>query len=374
MCVFGTRPEAIKMCPIIKELNLYNEFNVIVCSTGQHKEMLEQVLNIFKIVPDHNLNVMKKNSSLSSLSALMLDGISKVFEKERPDLVLVHGDTTTAFIAALAAFYQKIPIGHVEAGLRTYNEYSPYPEEMNRRLISKLAKLHFAPTKVSRENLCKEGIESNVYVTGNTAIDVLKTTIHSNYYFHQKILNGIDYEKRKCILLTVHRRENLGKPLENIFSAVIELVDQNENLEIVYPVHLNPIIQECAYDCLSNIQRIHLVSPLDLLDMHNLMKRCFLIMTDSGGIQEEAPSCNVPVIVLREETERIEAVTEGAVLLSGTKKNDIIDNVTYLLKNKEKYERIKMASNPYGDGNASKYITEKILEWCDKLERTKIHE
>lgn len=365
LCVFGTRPEAIKMCPLIKILEKYENIEVVVCATGQHKEMLSQVLEIFCITPKYNLDVMQKNSTLVTISTGILGKITDIYIKEKPDLVLVHGDTTTAFIAALAAFYQKIPVGHVEAGLRSYNKYSPYPEEMNRILISKIAELHFAPTENNRENLINEGIKTDIYVTGNTVIDALQTTIRTNYMFHEEILNQIDYKKKKCILMTVHRRENWGKPIESIYRAVIDLLSKNDDIEVIYPVHLNPLIQECAKKFMANNTRVHLVQPLDLLDMHNLMRRCYLVMTDSGGIQEEAPSFNIPVLVLRSETERTEAVAAGAVLLVGTEINNIVETVNTLLYDEKKYKSIAQVENPYGDGHSAVRIAEIIKKWCN---------
>lgn len=366
MCVFGTRPEAIKMCPLINTLKKKDSFEVIVCSTGQHKEMLKQVLEIFEVKPDYELNIMHDNSSLISITTRMLEKIAVVYMDIKPDLVLVHGDTTTSLVATLAAFYCRIPVAHVEAGLRTYNKYSPYPEELNRVLISRIAELHFAPTENNKSNLIKEGIDKGIYITGNTVIDAMSRTIHQNYVFHEEILNSIDYNKKKCIMLTVHRRENWGQPIKEIFSAINELINNNEDIEIIYPIHLNPIIQNYAYKYLADNSRIHLVSPLDILDTHNLMKKSYLVMTDSGGIQEEAPSCNAPVIVLRRETERMEVIEAGGALLAGTEKSKIIEIVTELLHDEKKYNNMAKCKNPYGDGNASTRITEIISKWCEK--------
>lgn len=363
MCIFGTRPEAIKMCPLIKLLNSNNDIEVIVCSTGQHREMLDQVLNSFDVKTDYDLQVMVESNTLTSMSLSILNKVDMVLHKEQPKLVLVHGDTTTSFVAALAAFYNKIPVGHIEAGLRTYKKYSPYPEEMNRSLISKIAELHFAPTKLNAMNLREEGICKGVYITGNTVIDALKTTISSNYIFHNDVLNKMNFNKNRYILLTVHRRENLGEPIKQIFNAVRELVDENKDIHVIYPVHLNPAVRQYAQNYLKDIQRVHLIEPLDVFDMHNLMKKCYLAMTDSGGLQEEAPSCNVPVVVLRNETERKEAVEAGVAIIAGTKKETIIKIVTELLHDNEKYSGITQLDNPFGDGNASYRIMKLITRW-----------
>lgn len=362
MSIFGTRPEAIKMAPLIKELENTVGIDSKVCVTAQHREMLDQVLNLFKITPDYDLNIMKKGQSLNEITTRVLVNLEKVFNYENPDIVLVHGDTTTTFAASLAAFYKKIKIGHVEAGLRTNNKYFPYPEEMNRRLTGALADLHFAPTSRAKCNLLKEGIdEKNIFVTGNTVIDAMKYTIKEDYTFENEELNKIDY-KRQVIMVTAHRRENWGEGIENICKAIMEIVEKNKNVEVIYLVHPNPIVKKTTEKFLKNIQNVHLLSPLNTNETHNLMKKCYMVMTDSGGIQEEAPHLGKPVIVLRDVTERIEAKEAGTVKLVGTCKNEIIKEVNALLNNKEEYLKMSRAINPYGDGNASSRIVNILLE------------
>lgn len=359
LSVFGTRPEAIKMAPVVKELESRKEIKSIVCVTAQHRNMLDQVLDIFKIKPDFDLNIMKPGQTLSYITAEVLKGIEEVIEKEKPDLVLVHGDTTTAMAAALAAFYQQIPVGHVEAGLRTYDKYSPFPEEMNRQIIDKIADYLFAPTEVSKENI---GIKLNngqkVLVTGNTAIDALKTTVSTNYSH-----SDLDWAKdSRLILVTAHRRENLGKPMRNIFLAIRRILNEYSDVKVIYPVHLNPKVQSVAKEVLGNLDRVRLIEPLDVLDFHNFMERAYFIMSDSGGVQEEAPSLGKPVLVLRDTTERPEGIKAGTLELVGTNEEDVYRSAKELLDNKEKYKKMSEAKNPYGDGFASKYIVDAILE------------
>ena len=359
LSVFGTRPEAIKMAPVVKELESRKEIKSIVCVTAQHRNMLDQVLDIFKIKPDFDLNIMKPGQTLSYITSEVLKGIEEVLKKEKPDLVLVHGDTTTAMAAALAAFYQQIPVGHVEAGLRTYDKYSPFPEEMNRQIIDKIADYLFAPTEVSKENI---GIKLNngqkVLVTGNTAIDALKTTVSTNYSH-----SDLDWAKdSRLILVTAHRRENLGKPMRNIFLAIRRILNEYSDVKVIYPVHLNPKVQSVAKEVLGNLDRARLIEPLDVLDFHNFMERAYFIMSDSGGVQEEAPSLGKPVLVLRDTTERPEGIKAGTLELVGTNEEDVYRSAKELLDNKEKYKKMSEAKNPYGDGLASKYIVDAILE------------
>lgn len=364
MSIFGTRPEAIKMCPLIRKMQEHSEIESVVCLTGQHKEMLQQVIDIFQIQVDYNLQIMKPSQTLTSITTDILTLIKPVLEKEKPDLVLVHGDTTTSFAVALAAFYQQIPVGHVEAGLRTYDKYAPYPEEMNRTLTSRIAELHFAPTENNRECLREENICKNVFVTGNTVIDALQTTIRPDYrYKNIELTRIMENLNGRLILITAHRRENLGQPLRNICEAVREIVRQYPDVEAVYPVHLNPLVHDTAHELLGNIDRVHLIDPVDVEDMHNLMGRSYLVMTDSGGIQEEAPSCGVPVIVLRDKTERQEAVDAGTVVMAGTKKEEIIRLARELLENREKYQEMSRAINPYGDGRASERIIQAVVQY-----------
>ena len=362
LVVFGTRPEAIKMCPLIIELKKRKNVECKVCLTGQHKEMLNQVMETFRIKEDYNLNIMKKKQTITDITIDVLDKLDNVMDEVIPDLVLVHGDTTTSFAAALAAFYKKIPVGHVEAGLRTGNKYSPYPEEMNRCLTSKIASFHFAPTAQNARNLENEGIVQGVYITGNTVIDSFKYTVTDNYMFENDVLKQIDYDSNKIILMTAHRRENLGEPLTNIFNAVKRIAMNNSECIIVYPVHPNPQIGEEAQKTLGSVHNIKLIDPVNVLDMHNLLKRCYMVLTDSGGLQEEAPALGKPVLVLRNETERPEAVTAGTVKLVGTTEENIVRGVQELINSKEKYERMANAVSPYGDGNASRKITDIILD------------
>lgn len=362
MTIFGTRPDAVKMAPLVKELEKSEKIDSVVCVTAQHREMLDQVLNIFEIKPQHDLNIMQSRQTLTDITTRALEGLQNVMEQEKPDIVLVHGDTTTCFVGSLAAFYKQIAIGHVEAGLRTFDKYSPYPEEMNRKLTGAMADIHLAPTDSNKANLLREGIkEETIYVTGNTVNDALKTTVKTDYSFDCKELTDIDFDKKRIIAVTAHRRENLGEPLQNICRALAAIVDKYEDVEIVYTVHLNPAVQETAREILGGKARVHLIPPLDVQDMHNLMARSYMIMTDSGGIQEEAPTLGKPVLVLRKETERPEAVKAGTVRLAGTIEKEIIEHATKLLEDKEDYEKMAKAVNPYGDGNASERIVKVLL-------------
>lgn len=360
--VFGTRPEAIKMCPLVLELKRHSEIECKVCLTGQHREMLRQVMDSFGITEDYNLDIMRDKQSLTTITADILLKIETILQKEEPDVVLVHGDTTTSFVAALAAFYQKIPVGHVEAGLRTGEIYSPYPEELNRQLTGRIATYHFAPTNQNKKNLEKENIFSNIFVTGNTVIDAFAYTVHSDYQFTIPELNLIDYKKEKIILVTAHRRENWGKPLENICNAILGIAKEYSGIKFVYPVHLNPIVRETVFSILGDMENIMLIEPIDVMDMHNLISRCYMVMTDSGGLQEEAPSLGKPVLVMRTETERPEAVEAGTVKVVGVKQRDIYDCAKRLLDNQEEYNRMAHAINPYGDGYASQRIVNILTE------------
>ena len=361
LVVFGTRPEAIKMAPIIKELERQNaEFKVLV--TAQHRQMLDGVLEIFDIKPDFDLNIFKKGQTLTDITVETLRGLEEVFKEYLPDVLLVQGDTTTVFAGALAAFYQKIKIGHVEAGLRSGNLYSPYPEEANRKLTGVMTSYHFAPTEGNRENLLREGFDDkDIYVVGNTVIDALHYAVRDNYKFEDDILNTLDYENKKIVLLTSHRRENIGEPMENIFSAVRDVVRENEDVEVVFPIHLNPKVREIAKRIFDGEGRIHLIEPLEYLPFSNLMKRVSIIMTDSGGVQEEAPSLGKPVIVVREETERMEGVLANTAILAGTKYENIYRSFTKLLHDKEFYDQMAHAVNPYGDGTAAEKIVKILL-------------
>ncbi|MBS4539143.1 UDP-N-acetylglucosamine 2-epimerase (non-hydrolyzing) [Clostridium sp. D2Q-11] len=364
MTVFGTRPEAIKMAPLVKELEKTEGIEPIVCVTAQHREMLDQVLDLFHITPDYDLNIMKDRQTITGITTRVLEGIEEVISKEKPDMILVHGDTTTTFAASLAAFYQKVPVGHVEAGLRSRDKYSPYPEEMNRSLAGRIASIHFAPTISNKENLLKENIEEkNIVVTGNTVIDALIATIDENYKFEEDILNKIDFDNKKVILLTSHRRENLGQPMINIFNSVKRTVEENEDVEVVFPVHLNPKVRELVNGVLEGVDRVHLIEPLEYKPFANLMAKCDLIMTDSGGIQEEAPSLGKPVIVLRTETERPEAVEAGTVKVVGVEEEDIYNELNLLINNNEEYIKMSNAVNPYGDGKACERIVKGIVKY-----------
>jgi len=366
MTIFGTRPEAIKMAPLVLELKKRpEEFEAIVTVTAQHREMLDQVLSIFDIQPDYDLNIMKDRQTLMDVTTRGLEGLDDVMKKVKPDIVLVHGDTTTTFIAGLAAFYNQIQVGHVEAGLRTWNKYSPYPEEMNRQLTGVLADLHFAPTDKSAANLQAENKkEERIFVTGNTAIDALKTTVKETYEHEVLTKLGDD----RLILLTAHRRENLGEPMKNMFRAVKRIVDEHEDVQVVYPVHLNPVVRETANDILGNDPRIHLIEPLDVIDFHNFAERAHIILTDSGGVQEEAPSLGVPVLVLRDTTERPEGIEAGTLKLAGTEEETIYTLAKELLIDEDVYKQMSQASNPYGDGLASKRICDAISYYFNRRE------
>ena len=370
MTVFGTRPEAIKMAPLVKELESRPEFESLCCVTAQHRQMLDTVLDIFKIKPQFDLDIMEQSQTLSTITSKCLLGLEKVFQEVRPDLVLVHGDTSTTFAGALAAFYQQIAIGHVEAGLRTWDKYSPFPEEMNRSMVGRLADLHFCPTAANRRNLEAEGISKGLFVTGNTVIDALQTTVVKEFTFAEDILNQLDYAGRKVILVTCHRRENYGQPMEDIMSALARIAKNHPEAELVYPVHLSPVVQECAHRHLGDIENVHLIVPLDVEEMHNLMARSYLVMTDSGGLQEEAPALGKPVLVLRKETERPEAVQAGTVKLAGVDYGRIVELADELLNDPEAYREMAHAVNPYGDGKACRRIADGILYHFGRLERT----
>ncbi|MEG1254897.1 UDP-N-acetylglucosamine 2-epimerase (non-hydrolyzing) [Clostridium sp.] len=363
MSIFGTRPEAIKMAPLVKELEKCEYIDSKVCVTAQHREMLDQVLNLFNIIPDYDLDIMKNKQTLTGVTSRVLQGLESVFEEEQPDMILVHGDTTTTFAGALSAFYKQIKVGHVEAGLRTQDKYFPFPEEMNRKLTGAMADLNFAPTKGARSNLLREGIDDkSVYITGNTVIDAMKYTVDKNYIFQNEELNSIDFMNRKVIMVTAHRRENWGEGIENICTALKDIVVNNSNVELVYLVHLNPVVKEVVEKHLKGVERVHLLPPLDTNETHNLMDRCFMVMTDSGGLQEEAPHLGKPVLVLRDVTERPEAVSAGTVKLIGTVKATIVAEANNLITNEEEYNSMSRAINPYGDGFASERIVKAILE------------
>lgn len=366
LSIFGTRPEAIKMCPLITELEKLSDFQSIVCLTGQHREMLESVIKVFDIKVQYNLDIMKEHQSLSDITTKIMILLRPILEDEKPDLVLVHGDTTTAFASALSCFYEKIPVGHVEAGLRTYNMYSPFPEELNRTLIARLASLHFAPTQQNVTNLNKENIDINIFQTGNTAIDALKYTVNSNYQFKDKTIQKIcSNHDKKIIMVTAHRRENLGLPLENICDALSTIADKYSDMEIIFPIHPNPQIKNVVSSKLQTKSNIHLLPPIDVLEMHNLMSKCHFILTDSGGLQEEAPALNIPVIVLREESERREAAESGTVVVVGTTSKIIVETVDSLICDSLRYNQMKNAGNPYGNGTASIKIIEGIRVWWE---------
>ena len=362
MSVFGTRPEAIKMAPLVRELADREGLESLCCLTGQHRQMLDSVMEVFHLRADYDLNIMQKQQTLSSITTRTLLGMEAVLEEAKPDLILVHGDTSTTFAGALAAFYHKIPVGHVEAGLRTYDKYSPYPEEMNRTLVGDIAALHFSPTEANAENLRKESVGGEIFITGNTVIDAMKTTVRKDFRFSTELLNDLDFDGRRVIALTCHRRENYGKPMEDIFRAVRHIVESHPDVEVIYPVHLSPAVRDCAQRELGGVARIHLIEPVDVDEMHNLIARCHLVMTDSGGLQEEAPAMGKPVLVLRRETERPEAVAAGTVKLAGVEYEQIVRLASELLEQPSAYERMARAVNPYGDGNACRRIADAI-EW-----------
>lgn len=358
MLVFGTRPEAIKMCPLVNELKSRTDIQTLVCVTGQHRQMLDQVLDTFKVVPDYDLSIMKERQTLFDVTTNILNKIKDVLEKEKPDVVLVHGDTSTTFVTALACFYLQIPVGHVEAGLRTYNIYSPYPEEFNRQAVGIISAYNFAPTELARENLLKEGKNpDNIYVTGNTAIDALKTTVYSDYT-HEHLEWAKD---SRLIMITAHRRENLGQPMENMFRAIRRVCDEHPDVKALYPIHMNPVVRETANKILGGDSRIRIIEPLDVLDFHNFLANSYLILTDSGGIQEEAPSLGKPVLVMRDTTERPEGIAAGTLKLVGTEEETIYSAFKQLLEDETEYDKMSKASNPYGDGFACKRIAD-ILE------------
>lgn len=363
LTVFGTRPEGIKMAPIIKTMEKSEGIENIICITAQHREMLDQVLNIFNIEPDYDLNIFKPGQTLTEITTRALEGLEKVIIETKPDVLLVQGDTTTVFAGALAAFYQKVKVGHVEAGLRSGNLYSPYPEEANRRLTGVLTNFHFAPTENNRQNLLREGYpDDRIFITGNTVIDALNYVVKENYEFKYSSLNNIDYKNKRVILLTSHRRENIGKPMENIFSAVRDIVNKYPDVELVFPIHLNPKVRDIAYRIFDNQERVHIIDPLDYEPFTNLMARSYLVITDSGGLQEEAPSLGKPVLVVREETERPEGIEAGTAKLVGTQYDNIYMELDILLSNEEEYHKMANAVNPYGDGKASERIVDIILK------------
>ena len=362
MSIFGTRPEAIKMAPLIKELEKSDQIESIVCVTAQHREMLDQVLEIFDITPDYDLDIMQQKQTITGITTRALQGLEEVIQEAEPDLVLVHGDTTTTFVGALAAFYNKVKIGHVEAGLRTYNKHEPFPEEMNRVLTTSLADLHFAPTEAAKQNLLKEGIaEKAIFVTGNTVIDALQYTLNDAHEFEEPLLNEIDFNNNRVITVTAHRRENLGEPLKDICEAILQITEDYDDVQIVYPMHRNPEVRETAISILGKHPRIHLIEPLNLTDMHNLLNKSHLVLTDSGGLQEEVPSMGVPVLVLRNVTERPEGVEAGTLKLAGTEKANIIKLTKELLDSQEAYSKMAKAVNPFGDGRASERIVASIV-------------
>jgi UDP-N-acetylglucosamine 2-epimerase len=362
LSIFGTRPEAIKMAPLVKALERNEAFESKVCVTAQHREMLDQVLKIFDITPDYDLDIMKNRQTLTDITTNALIGLETVIREVQPDIVLVHGDTTTTFVGSLAAFYNQIKVGHVEAGLRTFNKYFPFPEELNRKLTGVIADLHFAPTDNAKINLLREGIDAEgIFITGNTAIDALKTTVNKDFQFYSPLLQELDYQNKRIIAVTAHRRENLGEPLQNICKALKYIAEKYEDVEVVYAVHKNPAVREIANEILGSCQRIHLLEPLDAEEMHNLMDRSYLVMTDSGGLQEEAPSLGKPVLVLRNETERPEAIEFGTLKLAGTDMDNIIKLAEELLNDKAEYKKMANAVNPYGDGTASQRIIESLL-------------
>lgn len=359
--VFGTRPEAIKMCPLVLKLKENKEIECVVCLTGQHKEMLKQVMDAFGVKEDYNLEIMKDRQTLTTITTSILEKIEPILVKEKPDVVLVHGDTTTSYAAALASFYQQIPVGHVEAGLRTGDIYSPFPEEMNRLLTDRISTYYYAPTQMNADNLNGEGIRDHIYITGNTVIDAFQYTVKQDYVFSNEVLRNMEFENRKVITVTAHRRENLGQPLENICHAIKRLAEQYENVTFVYPVHLNPAVRDTVFSVLQGVENVRLIDPIDVLDMHNLLARSYLVMTDSGGLQEEAPHFGKPVLVLRTETERPEAVEAGTVKVVGVESDTIYAEAKRLLDDDSAYQKMAKAINPYGDGHASERIAEALL-------------
>ena len=369
MSIFGTRPEGVKMAPLVKELERRKEIESIVCVTAQHRQMLDQVLETFNIKPDYDLNIMKQGQSLSEITSRALTGLESVIKDVKPDIVLVHGDTTTTFAGALAAFYNQVAIGHVEAGLRTYDKYSPFPEEMNRQMVDCMTDLYFAPTIVSKENLLKEDIqEEKIFVTGNTVIDAMSTTV-KNDYTHPE-LEWIK-PNEKMILLTAHRRENLGEPMRHIFKAIRRIVDEFDDVKVIYPIHLNPLVRSVANEVFAGCDKVKLIEPLEVFDFHNFQNKSYIILTDSGGIQEEAPSLGKPVLVLRDTTERPEGISAGTLKLVGTNEETIYNETKKLLTDNKEYEKMSHASNPYGDGHASERIVDAIIKWKQNSQNTK---
>lgn len=360
MLVFGTRPEAIKMCPLVNELKKHDELTTIVCVTGQHREMLDQVLHAFNVIPDYDLSIMKEKQTLFDVTTNILNSIKFVLEDAHPDIVLVHGDTSTTFVTALACFYLQIPVGHVEAGLRTYDIYSPFPEEFNRQAVSIISTFNFAPTEKSKQNLLNEGKKSEtIFVTGNTAVDALKTTVKEDYS-HKELDWASD---SRLIMLTAHRRENLGEPMHHMFRAIRRIIEEHKDVKVIYPIHMNPMVRKAAEEELANCSRIHIIEPLDVLDFHNFLARSYMILTDSGGIQEEAPSLGKPVLVMRDTTERPEGIEAGTLKLVGTDENTIYENFKLLLENQGEYNKMSRASNPYGDGTACEKIVNIIRKF-----------
>ena len=360
MSVFGTRPEAIKMAPLVKELAKYDEIESVCCLTGQHREMLDSVMEIFDLKGDYDLNIMEKRQTLSTITTKTLLGMDGVIDAFKPDMILVHGDTSTTFAGALSAFYHQVPVGHVEAGLRTWDKYSPFPEEMNRTLVGDIAELHFSPTVSNAENLKREAIAGKIFITGNTAIDAMGYTVREDYRFNTDLLNALDFEHKRVIVVTCHRRENYGTPMEDIMDAIAEIARTHPDVEVVYPVHLSPVVRECAAKHLAGKERIHLIEPVDVQEMHNLIARCYLVMTDSGGLQEEAPALGKPVLVMRRETERPEAIAAGTVKLAGVEYGPIVELANTLLDDPAAYAAMAKAVNPYGDGRACERIAQAI--------------
>jgi UDP-N-acetylglucosamine 2-epimerase (non-hydrolysing) len=361
MSVFGTRPEAIKMAPLVKELASRPEIESLCCVTAQHRQMLDSVLEVFALKPDWDLDIMTPRQTLSTITSKCLLGMDEAIDALKPDMILVHGDTSTTFAGALSAFYHQVPVGHVEAGLRTYDKYSPFPEEMNRKMVSAIADLYFCPTVNNKNNLLREGITDGLFITGNTVIDALKTTVRKDYHFTTEILNQLPYHEKKICLVTCHRRENYGEPMKNIMQALRQIAEENPDVELVYPVHLSPVVQEAAHGTLDGLANVHLIDPLSADEMHNLMSRCYLVLTDSGGLQEEAPALGKPVLVMRRETERPEAVEAGTVKLAGVEQADIVRMANELIRDEAAYAKMAHAVNPYGDGTACRRIADAIL-------------